>query len=88
MERFPVIITIGGALIGWVAGEMLVVDQALQGWLSGLGVQYVNDKPMLGGWSLELLGGVAGVVIVVVAGTLLAKRKGVAVEPAANRPES
>src|SRR2546429_2895173 len=24
MERFPVIITIGGALIGWVAGEMLV----------------------------------------------------------------
>jgi YjbE family integral membrane protein len=88
MERFPVIITIGGALIGWVAGEMLVVDQALQGWLSGLGVQYVNDKPMLGGWSLELLGGVAGVVIVVVAGTLLARRKGVAVVPAANRPES
>jgi hypothetical protein len=43
---------------------------------------------MLGGWSLELLGGVAGVVIVVVAGTLLATRKGVAVEPAANRPES
>jgi YjbE family integral membrane protein len=88
MERFPVIITIGGALIGWVAGEMLVADQALQGGLGGLGVQYVNDKPMLGGWSLELLGGVAGVVIVVVAGTLLAKRKGVAVEPAANRPES
>jgi YjbE family integral membrane protein len=88
MERFPVIITIGAGLIGWVAGEMLVADQALQGGLGGLGVQYVNDKPMLGGWSLELLGGVAGVVIVVVAGTLLAKRKGVAVEPAANRPES
>jgi YjbE family integral membrane protein len=88
MERLPVIITIGGALIGWVAGEMLVIDQALQGWLSGLGVQYVNDRPMLGGWSLELLGGAAGVVIVVVAGTLLARRKGVAAEPAAHRPES
>ena len=31
---------------------------------------------------------VAGVVIVVAAGTLLARRKGVAVEPATNRPES
>ena len=29
MERFPVIITIGGALIGWVAGEMLVTDPIL-----------------------------------------------------------
>lgn len=88
MERFPVIITVGGALIGWVAGEMLVTDHALQGWLSGLGVEYVNDKPMLGRWSLELLSGAAGVVIVVVAGTLLARRKSVAVEPAADRPKS
>jgi YjbE family integral membrane protein len=88
MERFPVIITIGGALIGWVAGEMLVADQALHGWLGGLGVQYVNDKPMLGRWSLELLSGVVGVVIVVVAGTLLARRKAVVAEPATNRPES
>ncbi len=88
MERFPVIITIGGALIGWVAGEMLVADQALQGWLSGLGVNYVNDKPMLGRWSLELLAGVIGVVIVVAVGTLLARRKSDAVEPAADRPKS
>jgi len=31
MERFPIIITIGGALIGMVAGEMLVSDQVLIG---------------------------------------------------------
>src|SRR6185503_3924324 len=30
MERFPVIITIGAGLIGWVAGEMLVADSALE----------------------------------------------------------
>ncbi len=88
MERFPIIITIGGALIGWVAGEMLVADQALQGWLSGLGVQYVNDKPMLGRWSLEMLSGAVGVVIVVAVGTLLARRKNGAAEPAADRPKS
>src|SRR3954463_15369909 len=53
MERYPVIITIGAGLIGWVAGEMLVTDLALQGWLEGIGVVYVNDKPHVGGWSLE-----------------------------------
>lgn len=88
MERFPIIITIGGALIGWVAGEMLVADQALQGWLSGLGVHYVNDRPMLGRWSLELLAGAIGVVTVVAVGTLIARRKNDAVEPAADRPKS
>src|SRR5829696_7304509 len=37
MERFPAIITIGAALIGWVAGEMLATDLALKDWLTGLG---------------------------------------------------
>src|SRR2546425_10834455 len=45
MERFPVIITIGGALIGWVAGEMLVTDPALKGWLGGLGGAIVEGQP-------------------------------------------
>ena len=33
MERFPIIITIGGGLLGWVAGEMAVTDPAVSGWL-------------------------------------------------------
>ena len=89
MERFPVIITIGAGLIGWVAGEMLVADSALEGWLTGLGVQYVEGHPKVGGFSLEILAGIVGIVIVVAAGTLLAKRKSVAVETAApDRTES
>jgi YjbE family integral membrane protein len=89
MERFPVIITIGAGLIGWVAGEMLVADSALEGWFTGLGVQYVEGHPKVGGLSLELLAGIVGIVIVVAAGTLLAKRKSVAVETAApDRSES
>src|SRR6267142_1820063 len=74
MERFPVIITIGGALIGWVAGEMLVTDPALTAWLTGVGVEFVKEKPMLGGFSLELLAGAVGVVFVVALGKWLAKR--------------
>src|SRR5678816_723998 len=89
MERFPVIITIGAGLIGWVAGEMLVADSALEGWFTGLGVQYADGHPRVGGFSLELLAGIVGIVIVVAAGTLLAKRKSVAVETAApDRTES
>ncbi|PHY05277.1 MAG: hypothetical protein CK528_15065 [Alcaligenaceae bacterium] len=33
MERFPIIITIGGGLLGWVAGEMAVTDPAISGWI-------------------------------------------------------
>jgi len=75
MERWPVIITIGAALIGWVAGEMLVTDLVLQPWLTSLGFEYKESKPFMGGVSLEIVAGVIGIVIVVVAGTLFGKRK-------------
>ncbi|HEY3075517.1 MAG TPA: TerC family protein [Burkholderiales bacterium] len=75
MERFPVIITAGAGLIGWVAGEMLVADLALKGWLSGLGVQYKDDHPLVGGYELEWIAAAIGFVIVVALGKWLAKRK-------------
>jgi YjbE family integral membrane protein len=33
MERWPVIVTIGGALLGWVAGEMAVGDPSVVAWI-------------------------------------------------------
>ncbi len=75
MERWPVIITIGGGLLGFVAGEMLVTDPALTGWLGGLGVAFEEGKPKVGGLSLEVLCGLAGAVIVIAAGTLISRRK-------------
>ena len=80
MERYPVIITIGAGLIGWVAGEMLATDLALKDWLTGLGVQYVNDKPHLGALSLEYVCGAIGVAIVVLVGKWIAARKSSEVE--------
>lgn len=35
MARFPVIITIGAALLGWVAGEMALSDPAVKDWAEG-----------------------------------------------------
>lgn len=33
MDRFPVIITLGAGLLGWVAGEMAVSDPSVGGWV-------------------------------------------------------
>jgi YjbE family integral membrane protein len=80
MERWPIIITIGGGLLGFVAGEMLVTDPALKDWLAGLGVAFDGEKPKIGALSLELVCGVLGAVIVTVAGTLLGRRKAMKAE--------
>jgi YjbE family integral membrane protein len=74
MERFPVIITIGAGLIGWVAGEMLVADSALSGWFTSMGMEYQEGRPYVGGWSLEVIAGIAGIVFVVAVGKWLAAR--------------
>jgi YjbE family integral membrane protein len=33
MNRFPIIVTFGGGILGWVAGEMLVTDPAVGSWV-------------------------------------------------------
>ena len=33
MERFPIFVMIGAALIGWVAGEMIISDPAIKDWV-------------------------------------------------------
>ena len=78
MERFPIVITVGAALIGFVAGEMVVTDPALGDWMSA-NFQMMNKKPVLAGVSLEVLAGLAGTVLVVVIGKLLARRHTAAV---------
>jgi len=34
MERFPIIITVGAALLGYVGGEMAVADPAIKDWVN------------------------------------------------------
>jgi YjbE family integral membrane protein len=74
MERFPIIVTAGGALLGFVAGEMAVSDPALRDWMSA-NFQMVDKKPMLVGIGLELIVGLVGAALVVLVGKLLARRQ-------------
>jgi YjbE family integral membrane protein len=78
MERFPIVITVGAGLIGFVAGEMMVTDPALDGWMKA-NFQMVNDKPMLAGMSLEIIVGLIGAALVVLVGKLLERRQTAAV---------
>ena len=78
MERFPIIVTAGGALLGFVAGEMAVSDPALGDWM-GANFQMLDKKPMLAGYHLEVVVGLSGALLVVLIGKLLARRHTAAV---------
>jgi len=62
MERFPIIITLGAALLGWLAGEMLVSDPAVAAWFKA-------NVP-----HAELVFGIAGALLVVAIGKWLHHR--------------
>jgi YjbE family integral membrane protein len=78
MERFPIVITVGAALIGFVAGEMVVTDPALVDWM-GANFQIVDKRPMLAGFNLEGIVGLAGALLVVLVGKLAARKQAAAV---------
>jgi len=63
MERYPLIITAGAALLGWLAGEMIATDPALSHWLGG-----VPRAAAIGA-------AVAGAVLVVVLGRYIERRQ-------------
>ena len=62
MERFPIIITIGAALIGWVAGEMAWDETVIS--------SFTSQFPK---W-FEYLAAAAGAIFVILAGKLLARK--------------
>ena len=71
MERYPIIVIIGAALIGSVAGELLVTDPVVVDWVSANMPWLEIHLPVIGEISWAQI---AGAVIVVIVGKWLAKR--------------
>ena len=70
MDRFPVIITVGGMLLGWIAGTMLVTDPAL------VNPDIVPQVPKLVVTDPMRYGaGVAGALLVLALGKWFASRR-------------
>jgi YjbE family integral membrane protein len=66
LTRFPVLVTAGAGLLGWIAGEIVTEDRAVRGWIA--------MDPHL----MEAVAKPLGAVFVVAVGTLLARRHKVA----------
>jgi YjbE family integral membrane protein len=60
LERYRVLVWGGGALLGWIAGDVMAADPALSAWLSAPALH-----------QLHIWGGPVGGVIVIVAGYIL-----------------
>jgi len=63
MDRFPIIITLGGMLLGWIAGQMMYSDPGVKPWLP-------DSKT----W--EYAAAAVGALLVLAVGKLFAGRKG------------
>jgi YjbE family integral membrane protein len=48
MRRWPVIVTLGGAVLGWVAGEMAVTDAAIEAWAQAQAPWLHRAAPAIG----------------------------------------
>lgn len=63
MDRLPIVITLGGGLLGWIAGDMLLGDALVK--------PYLADHPP---W-LKYAASISGALLVVGGGTWLARSK-------------
>lgn len=63
MDRFPIVITLGAALLGWIGGGMLVTDVVVKDWADAH-IPYGH-----------YLTGAAGAILVVIVGKIQAARK-------------
>jgi YjbE family integral membrane protein len=62
MDRFPIVITIGAGLLGWIAGDMVITDTVTKEWVN------VNAA------FLRWLSPVCGVLVIIMIGKWLAAR--------------
>jgi YjbE family integral membrane protein len=74
MDRYPVIITAGGMLLGWIAGTMAVSDPAVLGYVPNI----LADRPgvapeVVATW--RYAAGIAGALLVLAIGKWMAGRR-------------
>lgn len=74
MDRFPSIITIGGMLLGWIAGTMAVTDPAVLGWVPMQAAAKAGAAPEVVD-AVRYGAGVVGALLVLALGKLIAARR-------------
>lgn len=72
MDRYPVVIVLGGALLGWIAGDMISGDVVTKDWF----------EARLGGFTWVVAA--AGALFVVIVGKIIAARRNAVAKPLEN----
>jgi YjbE family integral membrane protein len=83
LDRFPILVWLGAMLLGWIAGDVIETDPALQPWLhrllDGTSALHLDAKSIILGVSPEELAGylasVLGAITVLVAGSVWRRRR-------------
>ncbi len=74
MDRFPMIIIIGGMLLGWIAGTMAVTDPAVVGSLPTTPAAKAGLPPEVAD-AVRYGAGAAGALLVLALGLLMRRRQ-------------
>ncbi|MGE4050089.1 MAG: TerC family protein [Piscinibacter sp.] len=80
MDRFPAIITVGGMLLGWIAGTMAVTDPAALPFMLTDPAEKAGALPQVVD-TVRYAAGVIGALVVLAIGKWVASRRKVAAEP-------
>lgn len=73
MQKFPVVIVLGAALLGYLGGEMLVSDPVMHEWGAAV---LSNDQFSIYGSTIQIsISGVVSAIAAALLGTWLARRK-------------
>jgi len=74
MDRFPIVITIGGMLLGWIAGTMAVTDPAVLGYMPTVPIERAGALPEVVA-TLRYGAGIAGALLVLGVGMVVKHRR-------------
>lgn len=93
LSRMPVLVWAGAALLGWIAGELIVSDPAVVKLLEGYNQTWVGTDPKEPGkkvalHAIELGAAVAGALFVVLMGFILRRRHGGHAAEHVERPQA
>jgi YjbE family integral membrane protein len=56
LTRFPLLVTAGGALLGWIAGDVVITDPAIIGWVEEHASKLLTGVPAVGAVAVVLMG--------------------------------
>ncbi|MBI4273510.1 MAG: TerC family protein [Rhizobiales bacterium] len=79
LERYPILVWAGAGLLGWVAGDIMIKDDALYRWFPATVVDLIHRYPVFGSLYLNIAA-IAGAIFVIAFGYIVMRMRRPAAE--------